>query len=83
MIITYYYRQSYVPFTPTGFDGQKFIIISFKEIEYEKLKEILHCYHINFKIENDKIMIKRFISNNQELLLNFSNKVIDKEWKCP
>ncbi|MDR2149001.1 MAG: hypothetical protein LBE91_21380 [Tannerella sp.] len=74
---------SYVPFEPTGFDGEKYIKLKFDNKEYEKLAIVLDCYHVNFKKKQGVILVHRDLIKDKELLLNYTNKVTDENWKCP
>ena len=74
---------SYVPFEPTGFDGENYTELKFDKKEYERLAIVLDCYHENFKKDKGIILVNRGLIKDKELLLNYTNKVIDENWKCP
>ena len=76
------YNYSYVPFEPTGFDGD-FTKLKIDEKAYERLEIVLDCYHVKFKKKQGVILVHRRLSREIDMLYNFTDKAIDEEWECP
>ena len=74
---------TYVPFEPTGFDGENYTKLKFDKKEYERLEIVLDYYHVNFKKNQGVILVNRSLIKDKELLWNYTNKATDENWECP
>lgn len=77
------YKNSYTEFKPLSFDGNSYVSrkISNQEEFKNNLKKVLEYYNEDFKIsENGNILIKNKLKSNQELIVNYTKKALDKDW---
>lgn len=75
------YKNSYTEFVPTSFDGDSYREVEVDDMFYENLEFVLNSYHIKYRVENGKkVYVKRWISDDEEIVLNYTRKALDSEW---
>ncbi|KQK24802.1 MULTISPECIES: hypothetical protein [Chryseobacterium] len=78
-----FYKNSYTEFKPLSFDGNSYVA---KKISNQKefknnLRNVLIYYNEDFKIsKNGNILIKNKLQSDQELIVNYTKKALDKNW---
>lgn len=76
-----FYKNTYTEFEPTVFEGDSYKKISVDSMFYENLKRVFDYNNVNYKIDKQgKILIKRNLSADKELLLNYTKKTLDTVW---
>jgi hypothetical protein len=72
------YRNAYVEFQPISFDSEEYKEVKVNAEFYKNLQEVLRKYDESYKVdENGKVLIKRKLSNDMDLMLNYTKKALD------
>ena len=82
MSVVLLYGNMYVPFTPKLFDGAKDVykVVAVDNHFYLNLDKVLKFYQIQHQFRDNKIYIKRFKAMNNDLLWNYTEKALDRNW---
>ena len=76
-----FYRNTYTEFEPTIFEGNSYKKINVNGVFYKNLEMVLDYNNVMYKIDGKgKILIKRSLSVDKELLLNYTKKALDTAW---
>ena len=76
-----FYRNRYTEFEPTIFEGNSYKKINVNGVFYKNLEMVLDYNNVMYKIDGKgKILIKRSLSVDKELLLNYTKKALDTAW---
>lgn len=76
-----FYRNTYTEFEPTVFEGNSYKKINANGVFYKNLEMVLDYNNVKYKIDDKgKILIKRSLSADKELLLNYTKKAFDTAW---
>ena len=81
IIAFFYYRSNYVEFVPTIFEGNSYKKIDANSSFYKNLEIVLDYNNVSYKIdEQGKVLVKRNLNVDKELLLNYTKKALDTAW---
>lgn len=76
-----FYKNTYTEFEPTIFVGNSYKKIAVDSIFHKNLEKVFDFNNVKYKIdEKGKVLIKRSLSVNKELLLNYTKKALDTAW---
>lgn len=76
-----FYRNTYTEFEPTIFEDNSYKKINANEMFYKNLEMVLDYNNVKYKIDDKgKVFIKRSLSVDKELLLNYTKKAFDTAW---
>ena len=81
IIIFFFYKNKYSEFEPTLFDGKSYKKIEVDNMFYKNLEKVLDYNNVNYKVdEQGKVLVKRNLSVDKELLFNYTKKALDTTW---
>lgn len=76
-----FYKNIYLEFEPTIFEGNSYKKIEVNSLFYKNLKIVLDYNNINNKIDEEgKVLVKRNLSVDKESLFNYTKKALDTAW---
>lgn len=79
--VFFLYWNTYTEFEPTVFESNSYKTIDVSAGFYENLEIVLVYYDVKHKATDEgKILIKRSLRANKELLLNYTKKALDTAW---
>jgi len=77
------YQNTYIKFQPIVFDGDSYKTPRLKDsvVFYQDLSIALDCNGVEYKQDTDNgLLIRRALAGDRELLLNYTNKALDRAW---
>src|SRR5688500_16416699 len=81
LIIMISYTNIYTEFEPTFFSDDSYKKIEVDSSFYKNLKIVFDYNNVPYKIdEQGKLLVKRKLNNNKELVFNYTQKALDTEW---
>src|SRR5690349_9263729 len=76
-----FYRNTFIEFEPIIFDDNSYKEINVDGLFYKNLEKVLDYNNIRYKINGEgKVLIKRYLSADKDLLLNYTKKALDTVW---
>jgi hypothetical protein len=76
-----FYKNTYIEFEPTIFDGNSYKKIEVNSMFYKNLEIVLDYNNIKYKIDKQgKVLVKRNLSVDKESLFNYTEKAFDTVW---
>ena len=76
-----FYQYSYTKFIPMVYKDEKYVTVRIDNNFNNNLKIVLDCHEEKYKVSEDgDIMIRRYLSNDEELIYNYTKKTMDENW---
>ena len=81
IIIFFFYKNKYAEFEPTLFQGNSYKKIEVDSMFYKNLEKVLEYNNVNYKVDQQgKVLVKRNLSVDEELLFDYTKKALDTAW---
>lgn len=81
LVIFFFYKSIYVEFEPIIFENNSYRKVKVNDMFYKNLEIVLDYNEVNYKINTQgKVLIKRSLIKDKELLFNYTKKAFDTGW---
>jgi len=79
--VIFYYRNSYTELTPLLLTKDSYSALKMDSVLNRNLINVLHFYNEPYnKDASNRILVKRSLNNDKELVYNYTLKALDSAW---